>query len=433
MISRLLIKFHQKCYIDSYVIEDLEYYTTTIEEDEPTILSQRHKHNHNRDCDHIVSFPSTTTTGYRRRCRRAYVYEYDLRALPYRHRPGHTDSNSRLSHVDRVANNRDKEKEKENEMPWYDAPTERSFEHVDPRDLERPNAPLFGGEGSDEDEDEDKDGGEERHIFQNRSGIKEKGKWFGRQPSLWIQDIPCIEDEEFEAMLASSNIESQPPSDDEDDDEDDEDDYDEIDGDGGEESVCMLTTREDTRMLYFTSEEEVSQCQECDLCGTQVCGELENSDGSEEIEKARQSRIILFGKHNVRMGFVPSEDGFDSSVWSSVHDIVLGEMGRSRRDFLKPISSHENRAILILQEELGHETILSQRATAGSKSLNRAKSKSKDPLRVRLLSESILNRANKELHSMTIWPQAADPNPKGKRLRGCELRVLESLYELDRI
>ncbi|KAG9056844.1 hypothetical protein FS842_009364 [Serendipita sp. 407] len=234
-------------------------------------------------------------------------------------------------------------------------------------------------------------------------------------------------------MLASSNIESQPPSDDEDDDDDDDDDFDEIDGDGGEESVCMLTTREDTRMLYFTSEEEVSQCQECDLCGTQVCGELENSDGSEEIEKARQSRIILFGKHNVRMGFVPSEDGFDSSVWSSVHDIVLGEMGRSRRDFLKPISSHENRAILILQEELGHETILSQRATAGSKSLNRAKSKSKDPLRVRLLSESILNRANKELHSMTIWPQAADPNPKGKRLRGCELRVLESLYELDRI
>ncbi|KAG8839613.1 hypothetical protein FRB91_006858 [Serendipita sp. 411] len=429
MTSRLLIKFHQNCYIDSYVIEDLEYYTTTkIEEDEPTILNHSHDHNH------IVSFPSTTTTGHRRRCRRAYVYEYDLWAPPYRHRPGHTNSNSRLPHVDRVANNRDKEKEKEKEkeMPWYDAPTERSFEHVDPRDLERPNAPLFGGEGSDEDEDEDKDGeGEERHIFQNRSGIKEKGKWFGRQPPLWIQDIPCIEDEEFEAMLASSNIESQPPSDDED--GDDDDDYDEIDGDGGEESVCMLTNREDTRTLCFTLEEDVSQRQECDLCGTQVCRELENSDGSEGIEKARQSRIILFGKHNVRMGFVPSEDGFDSSVWSSVHDIVLGEMGRSRRDFLKPIPSHENRAILILQEELGHETILSQRATVGSKSLNRAKSKSKDPLRVRLLSESILNRANKELHSTTIWSQAADPNPKGKRLRGCELRVLESLYELDRI
>ena len=119
-----------------------------------------------------------------------------------RHHTGYkyfyTYRNKSLSRKIRASSTRKPpKKETQDTVGWLGTIAERSFEDADddPRMIERPKVPVFGGHDSD---DEDEDGDSELSQLSDSDDESISSR------ELWVEDVPRIDDAEFEALLRSS-------------------------------------------------------------------------------------------------------------------------------------------------------------------------------------------------------------------------------------
>lgn len=287
-------------------------------------------------------------------------------------------------------------REMQDNVYWLGTISEQSFDdiEVDPRTIDRPKAPIFGGHEFDDDDD----GGVPARCFIPPDQLSDSDDESISSGEIWVEDVPCIDDAEFEALLhsspqlatadvISSNVMPQA---------------------GAEDDSWIADERpvEDSSFSFSS---------------------LKNSE-SEVSENDRIYRIIHKGNRRVTIGNIPHDPDINLSLWVSIYESLLQELGYTPNDFrkghllnnmpfirgkseMRPDSGHSrcppgkvvltgvsqtertgftNRTSQPLGAANQRGVVFKSRSMSRDRGITGAK---REPLRVQLLSGSILNRA----------------------------------------
>lgn len=230
-------------------------------------------------------------------------------SLRYQHRAGYkyfyTQSCRYLSRkIKGPLLRKDAERETQANAGWLDTTAERSFEDVDvdPMAIERPKAPVFGGHNSDDEDDEDDVEG----CFSALSQLSDSDDESISSGELWVEDVPCIDDADFEALLHSSpeladakatSSGVMPHA---------------IAADGRD--VVNSEYAETFSSSFSSRDDSESREHSCER-GMYCTHQSSDSDGDDD----RICRIIQRGNVQVTVGNVPYDEDWDSSLWVSVY------------------------------------------------------------------------------------------------------------------
>ncbi|PVF95131.1 hypothetical protein CPB86DRAFT_875885 [Serendipita vermifera] len=232
-------------------------------------------------------------------------------------------------------------------------------DRVDPREIERPKAPLFNGNADIGEEDDEE-------YFGERDSSR---------PDIWMDNVPYIDDAEFEMMV------------------------------------------------HKRKDEDLDQpSNQYHALGNETCTGAKGSNRSDDFEPLLQK--VVYGRYNVEILFIPFR-----KEWNDTYERISKQ---SSRLFYNP-------QLLLGLDGPSFKPHPDNDVVEKSP---RKRGKRKEGLRVRLLSNSLQSRALEEGHK-TYPPSFLTPpaNTLGavekihaaRPVSGYELKILESLYDLDRL
>ncbi|CAG8577623.1 9896_t:CDS:2 [Acaulospora colombiana] len=262
-------------------------------------------------------------------------------------------------------------------------------DRVDPREIERPRAPLFNGNTDIGEEDDEEDFGERESS----------------RPDIWMDNVPYIDDAEFEMMVCG----------------------------GKDEGRCLVIIVWEVRLgrkADILLEDLDQPSNQHHPSGKETITSLKRSNGDDvvmaddplDLEALLQK--VAYGRYNVEILFIPFR-----KEWKDAYERISKQ---SSRLFYNP-------QVLL---DIDSSTFKPHSGNDVLEKSTRKRGKRKEGLRVRLLSNSLQNRALEEGHktyppSFLTSPantvRAVEKVHTARPVSGHELKILESLYDLDRL